>query len=121
MKKITSSNPEANISFRVNGDELLHLTSTPVVISDMDAAVVLDRLGSQVSVSDATEEDMAAYVESLNPGKAAADAQAKADADAAAAAQAQADADAQAKADADAKAAADAKLAGDGDAPAPVV
>ena len=64
MKKITSSQGN-EIAFHVNGAEFLHLSSSPVVINDEDAGVVLDRLGSQVLVVDATEEDITAYAATL--------------------------------------------------------
>jgi len=97
MKKLTTK--EAGLVFHYSGDVVLEFGDTPLVVSEEIAAVVSDRLGAQVSITDATDDDVKVYVDSLNPGKAAADAQAKADADAAAAATA----DAQAKADAAAK------------------
>lgn len=53
MKKITSENP---ISFKVSGVTTLEIDQDGCLANDSDAAVALDRLGSQITVEDITVE-----------------------------------------------------------------
>lgn len=57
MKKITSKNP---ISFRVDGKTVLEIDSKGVVCDDAAAAIVVDRLGTQVTVETVTVKEAVA-------------------------------------------------------------
>jgi len=56
MKKVTAA--LSPLSYRMDGNTVLEISETPIIISDEHAKILEERIASSVVISDVTEEEM---------------------------------------------------------------